>query len=452
MKPRDSLRIPTLKNAPALIMSIAHDIPTEKFPVTAAASGEKEQKPGWSFFREHPWVKWLILAAGAAVAVAIYLVWMYYAARESTDDAQINGHIIQISARVGGFVEKVPVERNQVVHVGTLLCEIDPAEYNIAVDHARADLVDAEAAARGAHTTVPITSTTTGSRLANAQAAAGVARAGIVAAQRQIDAARADEAAKQAQLRQAESDFQNAAQDMKRYQFLVAKDEISRQRFDAALTKADAAKAAVDAAHAVVTASMQAVGVVESNLVQAKARAAEAEAGIQAARTAPQQVAVTEAAAGSAAAKVLLKKAVLDQADLNLQYTLVKAPLDGVVGEKNVEVGMNVQPAQSLLSIVPLNDIWVTANFKENQLRWMRSGQKAVISVDAYGGRKYNGYIESIAPATGEKFSLLPPENATGNYVKVVQRIPVRLRFDRGQDPQHLLRPGMSVTATVITR
>lgn len=432
-------------------MAVTQDIPARASPTPSDSSIEK--KPARrSFFREHPRVKWILSGALIVAAAAVYFVWNYYSGRESTDDAQINGHIIPISARVGGFVEKVFVEQNQEVKAGTVLFQIDPADYRIAVEHAEADLADAEAGARGAHTTVPITSTTTGSQLATAQAAADVAHAGIVTAQRQVDAARAQARSRQAQLQQAQADYENAAQDLKRYQFLVGKDEISRQRYDAAKTKTTAAKDAVNAAQAVVAAAGQAVGVAESNLNQAKARAAESEAEVRAARTAPQRVAVTEATATSAGAKVLLKKATLDQAKLNLEYTTVRAPVDGVVGERQVEVGMNVQPGQALLSLVPLNDIWVTANFKENQLRRMHPGQKAVISVDAYGGRKYNGYVEGIAPATGEKFSLLPPENATGNYVKVVQRIPTRLRFDQGQDPRHLLRPGMSVTATVLLK
>jgi membrane fusion protein, multidrug efflux system len=429
-----------------------HDIPVEATQAASDVAAQQEQSHRPSFFHEHPRAKWAILGVAVMVAVAAYFGWNYYSTRESTDDAQIDGHIIPVSARVGGFVEKVLVEQNQEVKAGTVLCRIDPAEYRIAVEHAQADLADAQAAAQGAHTAVPITSVTTGSQLANAQAAAQVARAAIDSGQKQIDAARAGAASMQAGLRQAESDYQNASQDLKRYQQLVVKDDISRQRYDAAVTKVHTTKAAVDAAQAGVAAAEQSVAIAESNLAQAKARAAQAEAEVRSAGTAPQQVAVTEANANSAAAKVLLKQAALDQARLNLQYTVVTAPVDGVVGEKDVETGMNVQTAQPLLSIVPLNDIWVTANFKESQLRRMRPGQKAVITVDSYGGRKYSGYVESIAPATGEKFSLLPPENATGNYVKVVQRIPVRLRLDHGQDPQHLLRPGMSVTATVITR
>lgn len=405
-----------------------------------------------SFFREHPRAKWGFLGFAIVAATAAYFVWNYYATRESTDDAQINGHIIPISARVGGYIEKIYVDENQYVKAGTVLFQIDPTDYRIAVERASAELAEAEAAARGARTAVPITSTTTGSQLSTAEAAAEVARAGIATAQKEIDAAHARTNSAEAQLRQAEANYEKAAQDLERYKLLIMKDEISQQQYDSAVATASASKAAEDAARAVVTAAEQEVAVAESHLVQSKARLAQAEAEVRAARTAPQQVAVTEAHAGSAAAKVLQRKAALDQAQLNLQYTTVKASVDGVVSKKNVEVGMNIQPGQPMLALVPLNDIWVTANFKETELDKMRLGQKAIISVDTYGGRKYSGYVESISPATGEKFSLLPPENATGNYVKVVQRIPVRLRFDQGQDPEHLLRPGMSVIATVITK
>jgi membrane fusion protein (multidrug efflux system) len=428
------------------------DKPAETPPAKAEPAAKDGKGRVRAFFDEHPWAKWALPLILVLLIVGGIIAWMYYSVRESTDDAQISGHIIPVSARVGGFVQEVPIEQNQEVKAGALLFRIDPAVYQIAVEHAKADLADAQAAARGAHVNVPITSTTVGSRLSNTQAAAAAAQAAVGAAQKQIEGARAQEASKQAHLQQAQTDYENAARDVKRYEPLVKAEEISRQVFDASVTKANSLKAAADVARADVAAAGQTVGIAQSNLSEARARLAEAEATVRGAQTGPQQIALTEANAGSAAAKVMQRQAALDQAELNLQYATVRAPVDGVIGEKNVEVGMNVQPAQSLLSIVPLNDIWITANFKEDQLHKMRPGQKVTITVDAYGGRKYDGYVESVAPATGERFSVLPPENATGNYVKVVQRIPVRLRFDKGQDPQHLLRPGMSVVATVILK
>src|SRR5258707_1297072 len=198
-------------------------------------------------------------------------------------------------------------------------------------------------------------------------------------------------------------------------------------------------------------AAQGAITVAEQRAASARGAAAQARAGLATAQTAPQQLQVTQARANSAEARARQAEAALKQARLNLEYTTIKAPSDGVVSRKSVEPGQVVQPGQPLLALVDLNDLWVTANFKETQLEKMRPGQKATIDVDALG-TEFQGHVDSIAAATGAKFSLLPPENATGNYVKVVQRIPVRIFFEPGQDPNHLLRPGMSATVTVYTR
>ncbi len=195
----------------------------------------------------------------------------------------------------------------------------------------------------------------------------------------------------------------------------------------------------------------QGVSVARSRLGQQQANLAKAQADVQAADTAPQQVAASRARVQSLQANVLRKQADLDQAQLNLDYTVVKAPVSGTVSRRSVETGEIVQAGQPLMAVVPLNEVWVIANFKESQLENMHPGQPAEIEVDAYGGRKYKGRVQSISAATGARFSLLPPENATGNYVKVVQRVPVKIVFDEGQDPDHLLRPGMSVVPTVNT-
>jgi membrane fusion protein (multidrug efflux system) len=405
-----------------------------------------------SFFREHPRAKWILLGLAVVAAIVIYFVWNYFAVRQSTDDAQIDGYIIPVSARVPGYIQQIKVKENEYVKAGTVLIQIDPADYQVAVESAKADLAEAQAMAKGAHTTIPITSTTTQSQLSTAEAAAEVARAGVVTSEKEIDAARARYNSAEAQLRQADANYLNAKQNLDRYKLLIAKDEISQQQYDTAVTTATALEAAVDAAQAGVTAANQQIAVAESHLVQAKARLAQAQAEVRAAQTAPQRVAVTKANAGSAAARVLQRKAALDRALLDLQYTTVKAPVDGVISKKTIDVGVNVQAGQPILALVPLEDIWVKANYKETELTNMRPGQRALITVDTYSGHTFHGYVESIAAATGEKFSLLPPENATGNYVKVVQRIPVRIRFNEGQDPQHILRPGMSVEVTVITK
>lgn len=404
-----------------------------------------------SLFKRHSHAGWILVIGAGAMVIAGFVIWQYYRFRESTDDAQVNGHLVPISARVGGYVEQVCVEENETVKAGSVLFRIDPADYQVAIQRAQAGLAQAQAEERSARIAVPITSTTTASRVSAAQAAANLARAGILSAQEEVAASRAQLNSKSAQLRQVEADRRRTSQDLERYRLLVAKDEIPRQRFDTAVAADRASQAAVDAARAVVTAAEQEVAVSQAHLTQARARLVQADSDVSAAQTAPQQIAATRATAGSASAKIQQMQAALDEAKLNLGYTIVKAPVDGVVGKKSVETGMTVQPGQPVLSLVPLNDIWVTANFKEDQLRQIHPRQKAIISVDTYG-RSYHGYVESVAAATGEKFSLLPPENATGNYVKVVQRIPVRLRFEHGQDPMHLLEPGMSVTVTVFTR
>ena len=406
--------------------------------------------PKRGFFRRHRRAKWVLPAVVAAITAGGYLVWNYYSVRVSTDDAQINGHLIPISARVGGYIAQVCIDENQVVQAGTVLFQIDPTDYKVALARARADLASAQAAVESATTSVPITTTTAGSRLSTAQASADVARAALTSAQDEVSAAQAQWKSAQAQQEQAEANDRKAAQDLKRYQFLVGKDEVPRQQYDTAAAAAQVFHAALDSAKARTTAAEQQVAVARGHLAQAKAGVEQSEAQVRAARTVPQQIAVSRASESSAKARVKQAQAMLQQAELNLQYTTVRAPVDGVIGKKSIETGMNVQPGQALLTLVPLKDIWVTANFKETQLRHMKPGQKVQISVDTYG-RTFHGYVESIAAATGEKYSLLPPENATGNYVKVVQRIPVRLRFNRGQDPNHLLRPGMSVTVTVIT-
>ena len=233
---------------------------------------------------------------------------------------------------------------------------------------------------------------------------------------------------------------------------LVAKDEISKQQYDATVAAAAAAQAAQDSAQAGVDEISRAIEAAQDRARQADAKIREAQANLQATRTAPQQMAISRSNAQTATARGRQAEAALQQAELNLQYTQIKAPIDGIVSQRKVELGQYVQVGQPLLALVPHHNVWVTANFKENQLKNMRKGQKAIVAVDAYGGRKYEGHIDSIAAATGAKFSLLPPENATGNFVKVVQRVPVKIVIDKGEDEAHPLRPGLSVAATVYTR
>lgn len=378
--------------------------------------------------------------AGVIVLLVVgFFVWRYLTSYESTDDAQIDGHLNPISARISGHVLKLQIEDNQLVHAGDTLLQIDPADYQVALQQAQADYDNAVAQAKAAEANVPITSVNTESQVSTAQADVDAARAGISVARQQLDASRAQQA-------QAEANNTKAQNDLGRYKQLIDKQEISEQQYDQAIAAAKATAAGLEAARAA------SVGA-QHQVTQAQAKLEQAEADLRYSATAPQQVASIRSRADAARAMAEAKKAALDKAKLDMQYTQVIAPVDGIVSNRTVEVGQNVQPGQQLMTIIPLteNDIWVTANFKENQLRDMHVGQRVTISVDALD-HDYKGHVQSIAGASGARFSLLPPENATGNYVKVVQRVPVKITFDKGQDPQHNLRPGLSVEPKVWIR
>jgi len=381
----------------------------------------KERAAG--FFREYPIATWLLALLAVALVAGGVLVWHYYSVRESTDDAQVDGHIDPVSARVSGTVQRVLTDDNQFVKAGDLLVELDPRDYGVAAQRARADLANALANSAAASVGVPLTSTTSSGQLA-------AANAGLEAARREIDAATA-------RVQEAQANYNKAAADLKRMTELVQKDEISQQQYDAAVAAESSARATLELARA--------------GVASAEGRAAQAQAQAESAHTVPQQIKVMRERAGAASADVERYRAALAQAELNLQYTRITASVSGIVSKRNVEPGQVVQAGQPLFSIVNLDDTWITANFKETQLKNMRPGQRVKIQVDAYG-REYDGVVESIGGATGARFSLLPPENATGNYVKVVQRIPVRIRINKGQDPDHMLRPGMSVVPTVFIK
>jgi membrane fusion protein (multidrug efflux system) len=315
--------------------------------------------------------------------------------------------------------------------------EIDPTDYQVAFDRAKADYEDAQAAASAAGVNVPITDVNTTSQVSATEADVASARAGIAAARQQFDAAKA-------QRDEAEANNVKAQNDLLRYKQLVDKQEISQQQYDQAVAAARADAAAVASAHAMADAA-------QSQVIQAQGKLVQAEANLRYAQTAPRQMQISRSRAASAEAQVKQKKAALDQAQLNLQYTKVIAPVAGVVSDRTVEVGQNVAPGQELMKVIPLSDIWITADFKETQLRYMKVGQPVTIEVDA-NGRKYKGKVNSIAGASGARFSLLPPENATGNYVKVVQRIPVKIVLDPGENNDQSLRPGMSVEPKVWIR
>jgi membrane fusion protein (multidrug efflux system) len=379
-----------------------------------------------------------MFAIGAVLVLLVggFFAWRYFMSYESTDDAQVDGHLMPLSARISGYVTKVNVDDNQLVKAGTVLAEIDPRDYQVAVDQARANVADAEAQAASLGINVPITSINTTSQTSASEADVENAKAGISAAQQQYDAA-------QAQLVQAQANDVKAQNDLVRYKQLVDKQEVSQQQYDQAVAAAHASTANVSSAGASASAA-------EQQVHQARARLLQAQANFRASQSGPQQVAASQAHARAALAGVAEKQAALEQAELNLQYTKLAAPVDGIV-MKNAEVGMNVQPGQQLFTIVPLDSVWITANFKETQLKNMRPGQRAKIRIDA-NGRDYKGHVDSIAGSSGARTSLLPPENATGNYVKVVQRVPVKIVLEPGENSDHYLRLGMSAEPKVYVK
>ena len=375
----------------------------------------------------------VILIVVLVVLVGGVFLWRYLSSYESTDDAQADVHLYPVSARVSGYVVKVNVDDNQWVEKGTVLVEIDPKDYEVAVAQAQANLSNAEATAQSLNITVPITSVNTSSQLTSAQSDIDNSTAGVIAAERQLNAAHD-------QLEQALANDVKVQDDLKRYKLLVDKREVAEQVYDQALAAARSSTAGVSAARANESAAQQFVQ-------QARSRVAQADANHQFAETGPQQVSSSRARARAAIADVEQKRALLEQAQLNLGYTKIVAPVSGEVN-KTVVVGLNVQAGQQLLTVVPLDEVWVTANFKETQLKHMRVGQKAEIHIDS-NGRTLKGHVDSIAGATGPLFSLLPPENATGNYVKIVQRIPVKIVLDPGENHDRQLRPGMNVVPDV---
>ncbi len=393
----------------------------------------------------------ILIAIVLVLAVSGFFLWRYLNTYESTDDAEVDGHIDAVSARISGHIIDVEAEDEKYVKAGDVLVQIDPKDYQVALAKAEADLADAEAALKTSQINIPITSTTTASQLKSASSSRGDATAFLLGAERQLSAAQARQVSANAGVREAEANLAKANDDVRRYKQLVEKDEISRQQYDTAVDAAAAAQATRDARNAAVAEAEQNVVVARSVVDQAKEKIAEADASVESAGTAPQQVAASRTRAESALAEVAQRKALVDQAKLNLSYCTIVAPVTGIVGKKTVEIGENVSPGQQLLAVVPLDDVWIIANFKETQLSRMKPGQRVEFSVDAYD-HEYKGTVQQIGGASGSRFSLLPPENATGNYVKVVQRVPVRIDLDPGENRDHRLRPGLSVDPESVRR
>ena len=409
---------------------------------------EKEQPKGLA----NPKMQRLAIIGGVVLLAVIIGLFLYYHNRESTDDAQIDGHITPIASKIYGKVASVLVDDNQAVKAGQLLVKIDPRDYQAAVDQAKAALELAESEARSAGVDVPRTAENVASGTSNADAQLLGAQADEAKAQATYEEAQtADLAYAQANVNKSMANAALAQADLARYKPLMERDEISKQQYDAAKANADASASTLKADQEKLAQAQRNVEVVKAQLDAAKARVLQARAGVEGALADRKQVGMRTADAQAKVAKVAQARGALDAAQLNLSYTDVVAPVDGVATHKQVETGQIVQAGQGLLVVVPLQDVWVTANFKETQLRNMHAGQKAEVNVDTYG-KTFSGHVDSIAGATGGVLSLLPPENATGNYVKVVQRIPVKIVLDRDSVGSWVLRPGMNVDATVITK
>ena len=432
--------------------------------------------------RKRPVYKRPAFLIGAVVVLLIVAIvglryWLYARSHESTDDAFIDGNIVQVSPKASGYITRVYVKDNQNVNTGDLIAEIDPRDYEAKVAQARAALNAGRAQQKQAQTQVTLTRVT--GRANVQQAAAGVqqARSGVASARAGaasersrtnqaaagINAASANVQQAQAQVSAAMAEAARANTDVQRYQTLYDKDEISRQRLDQAIAAARTANAQVDAARERVAAAQAQVNEAQAStsaaaqtaqrartqIGGAQAQVNEAIGKLAQANTAPEQVQVSQAQAASAGANLEQLQAALDQAELELSYTKIFAPESGRIARKAIEVGALVQVGQPLMAVVP-GDVWVTANFKESQIGNIHSGEPVDLSIDAYPDRTFKGHVDSIQAGTGARFSLIPPENATGSYVKVVQRVPVKIVFEPNQiDPQHVLAPGMSVVPEV---
>ena len=416
----------------------------EKSPQPAAETppGPKQKRPSVArardWLRDHPRRALAIVGALVVVVAGAVLLWFYLRTYESTDDAQIDGDISAIGARVSGTVTALSVKDNQTVKAGDVLLELDAAEYAVALAQAEANLAQAEAQAEAQRPNVAITESTSKTAIASS----GSDLAGAAA---ELAALKQEQAAAEARLKEAEAKNKLAALDRSRAESLVASDAAPKEELDQKTSAADAAQAELVAARAAVDAAGK-------RLDQQRARIADALSRFEDARTnAPQQLDVQRATVASHAASVKAARAALDEARLRVGYTKLVAPVSGIVGKKSVNVGDHVEPGQQLLAIVQTGTLWVTANFKETQLARMHPGQRVRVAVDTYG-TSFTGSVESMPGASGARYSLFPPENATGNYVKVVQRLPVRIRLDPHQPGLERLRPGMSVEPKVYLR
>jgi membrane fusion protein (multidrug efflux system) len=394
----------------------------------------------------------LAIGAAAVLAIAVVSLVLYYHNRISTDDAEVDGHVVPIASKIYGTVSAVLIDDNQQVKAGQVLVRIDPRDYQVHVDQAKAALALAQARAQAAGVGVPLTQETTDSTTSGAVAQLAAAQANYDKSKSTYEKdSTAELAYARANLAAAQAGNDRGQADLARMKPLVDKGEISELQYDAYQATARVADSELKAAGEKLNSAGKNAEIAHESMLAAKAQVDQAQAMLAQARANHKQVSIHEADKASAEAAVGTAQADLEAAALQLSYATIVAPNDGVVTRKSVEAGQIVQPGQGLFTLIPLNDIWVTANFKETQLSDVRPGQKAEIDVDMYG-RTFPGHVDSIAGATGARLSLLPPENATGNYVKVVQRIPVKILLDPNAAGKDILRPGMNVEATIITK
>lgn len=382
----------------------------------------------------------LMVAAvvGAVILIGGIAFWLYSNTYESTDDAQVDGHLNGITARIDGEVTAIHAEENQTVKAGQLLVELDPRDYQVALEQAQAQLIRAQAEVRAANSNLPITQSSTQTSVSNSKSEISNTEAGVAAAER-------DQAAAASRLQEVEANNAKAQADVARYKSLVDKDEVSRSQYEQVVATAKALAAAVDSARSSAESAQKVVEQRRAQLDQAHSQMKLADV------SAPNQIAISKANLQSGQATVKAMQALVDRATLDLSYCKIVSPVSGVVSKRTAEVGEHVSKGQRILTIADLGDLWITANFKESQLKQMHAGQSVTVTVDAFD-QKFDGTVEAMPGATGSVMSLLPPENATGNYVKVVQRLPVRIRLKPGQQGLDRLRPGMSVVPKVWLR
>jgi membrane fusion protein, multidrug efflux system len=401
---------------------------------------EKENKPplkkrmsDWT--HHHPVATVLIIAGCILLIIIGVLLFRYLSSFTNTDDAFVDGHTDPMSFRVAGRVRAIYVEDTYRVKKGQLLAELDPRDNQIAKEQSAASYAEAKAATGAQEPNVPITSVNQSTQVAEAQNNVRSYEAQVAAAEERFHSAEAD-------LVQAEANEANAAREEERYRALVVKEEVSREQYDQRVTthQADAA---------VVASRKQTAEAAGKTVQQMQAALSTAQQQLkQAINNQPRQIAIQRATLAQRHANELAAKAQADQSELNLEYTRLYAPEDGVIGNKQAQVDTEVTAGQELFALTQTNDIWVTANFKETQIKKMWPHQRVTIYVDALG-LNFDGYVEALPGASGAVYSLLPPENATGNYVKVVQRLPVRIRINPGQPDASRLAPGMSVEPKV---